>query len=71
MLEKSFGLFYLKQAKNQKEQRWYVYLHIAVGGDHREVSIKRQWIPCQWNSKTGRASEINEGVLCSWYSFDP
>ena len=61
MLEKSFGLFYyLKQAKNQKEQRWYVYLRITVDGDRREISIKRQWIPGHWNSKTGRATEINE-----------
>src|SRR5665213_475402 len=64
MLEKSFGLFYyLKQAKNQKEQRWYVYLRITVDGDRKEVSIKRQWIPDQWNSKTGRATEIYEEAI--------
>jgi integrase len=64
MLEKSFGLFYyLKQAKNQKEQRWYVYLRITVDGDRREVSIKRQWTPGRWNSKTGRATEINEEAI--------
>ncbi len=61
MLEKSFGLFYyLKQAKNQKEQRRYVYLRITVEGERREISIKRQWIPGLWNTKTGRATEINE-----------
>jgi integrase len=61
MLEKSFGLFYyLKQAKNQKEQRRYVYLRISVEGERREISIKKQWIPNLWNSKTGRATEINE-----------
>jgi integrase len=61
MLEKSFGLFYyLKQTKNQKEQRRYVYLRVTVDGECREISIKRQWIPDQWNSKTGRATEINE-----------
>jgi site-specific recombinase XerD len=61
MLEKSFGLFYyLKQAKNQKEQKRYVYLRITVDGERREISIKRQWIPNLWNSKTGRATEINE-----------
>ena len=64
MLEKSFGLFYyLKQAKNQKEQRWYVYLRITVDGGRREVSIKRQWIPGLWNSKKGRATEINEEAI--------
>jgi len=61
MLEKSFGLFYyLKQTKNQKEQRRYVYLRVTVDGECREISIKRQWIPGLWNSKTGRATEINE-----------
>ena len=61
MLEKSFGLFYyLKQAKNQKEQRRYVYLRITVDGERREISIKRQWISDLWNTKTGRAREINE-----------
>ncbi|WP_259065918.1 site-specific integrase [Mucilaginibacter sp. X4EP1] len=61
MLEKSFGLFYyLKQTKNQKEQRRYVYVRVTVDGECREISIKRQWIPDQWNSKTGRATEINE-----------
>jgi hypothetical protein len=64
MLEKSFGLFYyLKKAKNQKEQKHHVYLRITVDGDRREVSIKRQWIPAQWNSKTGRATEINEQAI--------
>ena len=61
MLEKSFGLFYyLKQAKNQKEQRRYIYLRITVDGERREISIKRQWISDLWNTKTGRAREINE-----------
>jgi hypothetical protein len=61
MLEKSFGLFYyLKQTKNQREQRRYVYLRVTVDGECREISIKRQWIPGLWNSKTGRATEINE-----------
>jgi len=64
MLERSFGLFYyLKQAKNQKEQRWYVYLRITVDGERREVSIKRQWIPSQWNSRTGRAAEVKEEAI--------
>jgi len=64
MLEKSFGLFYyLKQAKNQKEQRWYVYLRITVAGERREVSIKRQCTADRWNSKTGRAAEINEEAI--------
>lgn len=64
MLERSFSLFYyLKQAKNQKEQRWYVYLRITVDGERREVSIKRQWIPNEWNSKTGRAAEIKEEAI--------
>lgn len=64
MLEKSFGLFYyLKKAKNQKEQKHHVYLRITVDGDRREVSIKRQWIPAQWNSKTGRATEVNEQAI--------
>jgi hypothetical protein len=31
MLEKSFGLlYYLKQAKNQKDEKRYVYLRITV-----------------------------------------
>jgi site-specific recombinase XerD len=61
MLEKSVGLFYyLKQAKIQKEQRRYVYLRITVEGERREISIKRQWISGLWNTKTGRAIEINE-----------
>ncbi|MGF7042623.1 site-specific integrase [Mucilaginibacter lappiensis] len=56
MLEKSFGLlYYLKQAKNQKNENRYVYLRITVDGDRREISIKRQWIPEQWNAKQGRA----------------
>ena len=64
MLERSFSLFYyLKQAKNQKEQRWYVYLRITVDGERREVSIKRQWIPNEWNSRTGRAAEIKEEAI--------
>src|SRR5947208_739027 len=64
MLEKSFGLFYyLKQAKNQKEQRWYVYLRITVAGERREVSIKRQCTADRWSSKTGRATEINEEAI--------
>lgn len=64
MLERSFSLFYyLKQAKNQKEQRWYVYLRITVDGERREVSIKRQWIPTDWNSRTGRAAEIKEEAI--------
>ncbi|MDP9077075.1 MAG: site-specific integrase [Bacteroidota bacterium] len=61
MLEKGFGLFYyLKQAKNQKEQRRYVYLRITVDSERREISIKRQWISDLWNTKTGRARQINE-----------
>ncbi|WP_259066039.1 site-specific integrase [Mucilaginibacter sp. X4EP1] len=69
MLEKSFGLFYyLKQAKNQKEQRRYVYLRITVDGERREISIKRQWISDLWNTKTGRAREINEEANeLNWY----
>jgi len=64
MLERSFSLFYyLKQAENQKEQRWYVYLRITVDGERREVSIKRQWIPNEWNSRTGRAAEIKEEAI--------
>ena len=52
--------YYLNQAKNQKEQRRYVYLRITVDGERREISIKRQWISDLWNTKTGRAREINE-----------
>jgi hypothetical protein len=45
MLEKSFGLlYYLKQAKNQKDEKRYVYLRITVDGDRREISTKRQCI---------------------------
>jgi len=61
MLEKSIGLFYyLKQAKNQNEQRRYVYLRITVEGDRLEIAIKKQWIPDLWNSKIARSAQINE-----------
>jgi integrase len=64
MLEKSFGLFfYLKQAKNQKNEKRYVYLRITVNGSHRELSIKRQWVTNQWDSSLGRATGESESAL--------
>lgn len=61
MLEKSFGVFYyLKQAKNQKDEKRYVYLRITVDGIHRELSIKRQWVLSQWNTSFGRAIGENK-----------
>jgi site-specific recombinase XerD len=61
MLEKSFGLlYYLKQAKNQKDEKRYVYLRITVDGDRREISTKRQCIVNHWNSQLGRAIGNNE-----------
>lgn len=61
MLEKSFGVFYyLKQAKNQKDEKRYVYLRITVDGIHRELSIKRQWALSQWNTSFGRAIGDNK-----------
>ena len=61
MLEKSFGLFYyLKQAQNLKNEKRYVYLRITVNGDCRELSLKRQWMPNQWNARSGRAIGDND-----------
>lgn len=61
MLEKSFGLFfYLKKARNQKNEKRHVYLRITVNGCHRELSLKRQWTITQWDSSLGRATGESE-----------
>ncbi len=63
MLDKSFGmLYYLKQAKNQKDENRYIYLRITVNGVRCELSIKRQWALDLWDSQLGRAVENSENA---------
>ena len=64
MLDKSFGLFYfLKQAKNQKNDGRYIYLRITVDGISKEISTKRQWLVSRWDQSAGRAKGNKEDAL--------
>ncbi|OOG76424.1 site-specific integrase [Algoriphagus sp. A40] len=69
MLEKSFGLlFFLKQAKKNKNEGSYIYLRITVDGVAKELSTKRLWPIFKWNATAGRAfGNTEEGKTLNSY----
>jgi hypothetical protein len=61
MLEKSFGLLFLKQTKNQNDDLKFIYLKITVDGKSVELSTNRKCDPARWNSQSGRAMGTKVG----------
>ncbi|MBS1586779.1 MAG: site-specific integrase [Bacteroidetes bacterium] len=61
MLEKSFGiLFYLKKPKKYVKGTMPIYLRITVDGIAKELSIKRECDPLQWNASAQRVKGTRE-----------
>jgi hypothetical protein len=64
MLENSFGLlFFLKQSKNSKPGKKYVYLRITVDDLPKELSTKMRWADNRWDQDTGYRKQRRRKVF--------
>lgn len=63
MLNKRFSLlFYLKKAKNSKQEKSPIYLRITVESERSEISVQRSCEPSRWNVHSGRANGTKEEI---------